>query len=54
MAALLFLLQPWLQPLPPVLALILLIAAGATTFFAVAQLSGALDLGELRAMLRRR
>lgn len=54
MAAALLLLQPWLQPLPQVLALILLIAAGGATFFAVAHVSGALDLGEFRAMLRGR
>jgi putative peptidoglycan lipid II flippase len=54
MAAGLLLLQPWLQALPPVLALVLLIATGALIFAAVAQLCGALDLAELRAMLRGR
>jgi hypothetical protein len=40
--------------MPPVLALVLLIAVGAALFVTTAQLCGALDLAELKTMLRRR
>jgi putative peptidoglycan lipid II flippase len=54
MAAGLLLLQPWLAPLSPTLALLLLIAAGAAIFLVVAQLSGGMVLSELTAILGRR
>jgi putative peptidoglycan lipid II flippase len=53
MAAGLLLLQPWLAPLSPTLALILLIAIGAAIFLVVAQLSGGMVLSELKAILGR-
>src|SRR5919106_2858259 len=49
MGAALWLLQPWLTPLPPALALAVLIALGGAIFFVLAQLSGALVVGELKA-----
>jgi hypothetical protein len=54
MAALLWLLLPWLDPLPPILGLILLISAGGLGFLLVAQLCDALDLAEFRAIFARR
>jgi hypothetical protein len=36
-----------------ILSLLGLIAAGSITYFAVSQISGAMRLGELRAMFRR-
>jgi hypothetical protein len=54
MGAALWLLQPWLAPLPPALALAALIALGGAVFLVLAQLSGALVVGELRASLARR
>jgi putative peptidoglycan lipid II flippase len=54
MGAALWLLQPWLTPLPPALALAVLIALGGAIFFVLAQLSGALVVGELKASLARR
>jgi putative peptidoglycan lipid II flippase len=54
MGALLLLLEPWLAPLHPALALALLIAAGGLGFLLLGQLLGALALGELRAILARR
>ncbi len=54
MAAGLWLLQPWLLPLPPVLGLALLIAAGGLGFLLLAQLGGALDLAEVKSLMTRR
>jgi putative peptidoglycan lipid II flippase len=54
MAALLWLLQPWLGALQPTLGLILLIAAGGLGFLLLAKISGALDLTELKAAFARR
>ncbi|MGH6912689.1 MAG: murein biosynthesis integral membrane protein MurJ, partial [Geminicoccales bacterium] len=51
MGALLWLLQPWLAPLTPGLALALLIALGGAAFALLAQLCGAMALGEVRAAL---
>jgi len=51
MAAGLWLLTPWLAPLPFGLDLVLLIAAGGLGFLLFAQLLGATDLGEIRGML---
>jgi putative peptidoglycan lipid II flippase len=50
----LWLLQPWLAPLPQSLALAVLVLAGGTVFAALAQLSGAMALGELRTAMARR
>jgi putative peptidoglycan lipid II flippase len=54
MAAGLWLAQDWLSPLPPLLALAALVAAGGGGFLVLARLAGAFDPGELRATLRRR
>lgn len=54
MAAGLWLLQPWLLPLPPVLGLTLLITAGGLGFLLLAQLIGALDLAEVKSLIARR
>ncbi len=54
MAALLWLLLQWLEPLPPTLGLILLIGAGGLGFLLVAQLCDALDVAEFRAIFARR
>jgi putative peptidoglycan lipid II flippase len=51
MGALLWLLQPWLAPLPQSLALAVLVVAGGTVFAVLAQLCGATALGEVRAAL---
>jgi putative peptidoglycan lipid II flippase len=51
MGAALWLLQPWLAPLPQSLALAVLVAFGGTIFAALAQLCGAMALGEVRAAL---
>jgi putative peptidoglycan lipid II flippase len=54
MAAGLWLAQDWLSPLPPLLALAALVAAGGGGFLVLARLAGAFDPGELRTALRRR
>jgi putative peptidoglycan lipid II flippase len=54
MAALLWLLLPWVDALPPTLGLILLIGAGGLGFLLVAHLCGALDLTEFKAIFARR
>jgi putative peptidoglycan lipid II flippase len=54
MVALLWLLQPWLGALPPVLALALLITAGGLGFFFSAHALGALELADLRSAIARR
>ena len=54
MALGLWLAQGWLAPLPATLSLAILVVAGGAGFLLLARLVGALDLGELRAALRRR
>jgi putative peptidoglycan lipid II flippase len=54
MAALLWLLLPWVDPLPPTLGLVLLIGAGGLGFLLVAHLSSAFDAAEFRAIFARR
>ncbi len=53
MGAALLLLQPSLAAWPPLLALPVLIAAGAVVFFAATHLLGGADLGEIKGQLRR-
>jgi putative peptidoglycan lipid II flippase len=53
MTAALFAAKPWLQPLPELVGLALLIAIGGLVFLLAAQLVGALQLHELRAVLAR-
>jgi putative peptidoglycan lipid II flippase len=50
----LWLLQPWLASLPQSLALAVLMVLGGTIFAALAQLSGAMALGEVKAAIARR
>jgi putative peptidoglycan lipid II flippase len=54
MGAGLWLLQPWLAPLPQSLALAVLVVAGGTVFAVLAQLCGAMALGEVKAAMVRR
>ncbi len=54
MAAGLWFGRAWLAPLPPILGLALLVAAGGGGFLLLARLSGALVIGELREALGRR
>jgi putative peptidoglycan lipid II flippase len=54
MGVVLWLLQPWLAPLPQSLALGVLIVLGAILFLVLAQLSGAMALRELKASMARR
>jgi putative peptidoglycan lipid II flippase len=54
MAALLWLLLPWVEPLPPILGLILLIGAGGLVFLIIAHFSSALDLAEFRSIFAQR
>ena len=54
MGAGLWLLQPWLASLPQSLALAVLMVLGGATFAALAQLSGAMALGEVKAAIARR
>jgi putative peptidoglycan lipid II flippase len=54
MAAGLWFGRVWLAPLPPILGLALLVAAGGGGFLLLAKLSGALVVGELREALGRR
>jgi putative peptidoglycan lipid II flippase len=51
MGAGLWLLQPWLAPLPQSLALGVLVVLGGTVFAVLAQLSGAMALGEVKAAM---
>jgi putative peptidoglycan lipid II flippase len=51
MGGVLWLLQPWLAPLPQSLALAVLVVAGGTVFAALAQLSGATALREVKAAM---
>jgi putative peptidoglycan lipid II flippase len=53
MGAALWLLEPWLAPLPQSLALAVLVVLGGTIFAVLAQLSGAMALGEVRAHMAR-
>ena len=53
MGAALWLLEPWLAPLPQSLALIVLLVLGGTIFAVLAQLSGAMALSEVRAHMAR-
>ena len=53
MGAVLWLLQPWLASLPQSLALAVLLLAGGSVFAALAHLSGAMALSEVKAALRR-
>jgi putative peptidoglycan lipid II flippase len=53
MGAALWLLQPWLAPLPQSLALAVLVVLGGAIFAVFAQLSGAMALGEVRAAMAR-
>jgi putative peptidoglycan lipid II flippase len=53
MGAALWLLQPWLAPLPQSLALVVLLVLGGTIFAVLAQLSGAMALSEVRAHMAR-
>ena len=53
MAAGLWFGRAWLAPLPPILGLALLVAAGGGGFLLLAKLSGALVIGELREALGR-
>jgi hypothetical protein len=50
----LWLLRPWLAPLPQSLALGVLIVVGAILFLVLAQRSGAMALRELKASMARR
>jgi putative peptidoglycan lipid II flippase len=50
----LWLAQRWLAPLPPMLSVALLVAAGGGAFLLLARLLGALDLGELKRAVTRR
>jgi putative peptidoglycan lipid II flippase len=54
MGVALWLLQPWLAPLPQSLALAVLVVLGAAVFAVLAQLSGALVLAEIRAAVTKR
>jgi putative peptidoglycan lipid II flippase len=54
MGAALWLVQPWLAPLPQSLALAVLVVLGGTIFAALAQLSGAMALREVKAAIARR
>ncbi|HEX5078939.1 MAG TPA: murein biosynthesis integral membrane protein MurJ [Geminicoccaceae bacterium] len=54
MGAALWLLRPWLAPLPQSLALAMLVLLGVVVFAALAQFSGAMALRELKASLARR
>ncbi len=54
MGAALWLLRPWLAPLPQGLALAVLIVVGGAVFFALAHFSGAMALRELKASMARR
>ena len=51
MGALLWFLPPFLEPLPDWLGLFLLCGAGGLAFFAVAELTGAASLLELKRQL---
>jgi putative peptidoglycan lipid II flippase len=53
MGAALWLLQPWLAPLPQALALAVLVVLGGALFAVLAQLSGATALREIKAALAR-
>lgn len=54
MFLLLRLLRSWVEPLPPLLALVVLVGSGALAFAAAGQLLGAVDLRELKHQLRAR
>jgi putative peptidoglycan lipid II flippase len=54
MGAGLWLLQPWLAPLPQSLALAVLVVAGGAAFAVLAQLSGTMTFGEVKAAVARR